>query len=103
MKKENKEELTETYIKYINKTPECPACGGVMHHVDGMLDWQCSECGSEGSMEYNIVNEESYIKLAREYTYEEIYEDPIKNMPECCRSCDGAYPHCLVSCNIFDD
>jgi hypothetical protein len=66
------------------------------------LDWECPKCGIEGSLVWDGVNKESYVKMAKEYTYEKIYADPIGNQPDCCKSCGGPYPSCMSSCKIFD-
>lgn len=86
-----------------NETYYCPKCGGKMKHIGGLLDWECSKCGAEGSLEYDEVNKEDYIKLADE-EYENLYDSPNEdNMPECCIACGGPYPDCMTSCKIFDD
>lgn len=92
----------EIYNEFINRVQICPVCGGRMHCTGGLLEWQCTDCETEGSTEYDNVNDEYYIKAAREYTIEEILEDPMENIPECCRFCDSAYPSCIISCSIFD-
>lgn len=84
------------------ETYPCPECGGTMKYVGGLLDWECCDCGAEGNLIYDEVNEEYCIDIAKEYSLEEIYQDPIKNMPDCCKGCSGAYPDCLTSCKIFD-
>ena len=82
----------------------CPECGNKMTYIGGLLDWECQKCGIEGSLEWDHVNNESRMRIAKEYTYEEIYADPVGNQPECCKSCGcSAYPDCLSSCKIFDD
>lgn len=97
-----KKTAEEIYNEFIRQEQRCPACGEVMHYVGGSLDWICPKCETEGSTEYDDLNEEYYIKIAHEYTYEEIFQDPIGNMPDCCRSCDNAYPDCVIACPIFD-
>ena len=88
-------ENSETYI--------CPKCGGIMTHTGGLLDWECSTCGAEGTEEYDAVNKCYYIDVAESYDYKEIYSDPVKNKPRCCKDCDRPYPSCTTSCKIFDD
>lgn len=99
MRKKTEEEI---YNEFISQEQVCPACGGRMHYTGGLLEWRCSDCDAEGDTEYDNVNNEYCIEVAREYTLAEILEDPMGNMPECCRYCDSAYPSCIISCSIFD-
>lgn len=98
----NQKTEEEIYKEYISQKQECPVCGGCMEYAGGLLEWECLDCNAEGSAEYDDVNQEYYIKAAREYTVAEILADPIGNMPESCRHCDAAYPSCVISCSIFD-
>lgn len=81
----------------------CPRCGNIMTYVGGLLDWECKNCGIEGSVEYDNVNKEYYVDVAESYSYEDIYSNPGENEPECCKACSGPYPSCMSSCKIFDD
>lgn len=94
----------------------CTECGNEMTYTGGLdeaeyntlaetdeLDWECQKCGAEGCLKWDDTNKESYVDIVKEYTYEEIYEDPIGNQPNCCVGCNSAYPECLSSCKIFDD
>ena len=45
----------------------CPVCGSMMNYVGGLLDWECSKCGLEGSVEYDSVNKEYYISTVEDY------------------------------------
>lgn len=89
------EKKTETY--------PCPECGGKMRYVGGLLDWECRDCEAEGELVYDDVNNEYCIEIAKSYSLEEIYKNPIANMPDCCKGCSSAYPDCLTSCKIFDN
>lgn len=80
----------------------CPRCDTRLEYAGGLLDWECPNCGHEYETEYDN-NGEPYVSDDEEYTYEEIYADPDKNKPQCCKNCSGAYPDCLTSCDIFDD
>ena len=74
-----------------------------MTYIGGLLDWECPNCGAEGSVEFDSVNKEYYIDVAESYNYEDIYADPIGNQPDCCNACGGPYPSCMSSCKIFDN
>lgn len=81
----------------------CPKCGSKMDYVGGLLEWECPNCGAMGSEEYDMANQRYYLKIAKDYSLDEIYSNPYENIPECCKSCGGPYPSCLTSCKIFDD
>ncbi|NLD50524.1 MAG: hypothetical protein GX660_25565 [Clostridiaceae bacterium] len=81
----------------------CPECGTKMQDIGGLLNLECPNCGAEGYEEYDELNKRFFIKIAKEYSYEEIYSDPVKNEPECCKACGGPFPQCMTSCKIFDD
>lgn len=53
------------------------------------LEWECPSCGAEGCLVWDSINEESYVENAKEYSYEEIYADPMGNKPTYCKICGG--------------
>lgn len=102
-KKKDDKSNDNTFLPYTKEEYVCQKCGSLMMYVGGLLDWECPTCGAEGSIEYDNVNKEYYVSVAESYTYEEIYSDPIRNEPDCCKACGGPYPNCLSSCKMFDD
>ena len=69
----------------------CPECSSKMNYVGGLLDWECPNCGLEGSVEYDSINHENYISTGDS-----------EDKPDCCMVCDGPYPNCIIGCEILD-
>lgn len=84
-----------------NEVYYCPLCGDKMIYVGGLLDYECPNCGAEGSLEYDEINKTLYVSVAEEYDMDDILFDDCE--PYCCKACGGPYPDCLSSCKIFDD
>jgi len=99
----------------MGKIYECPKCGSEMTYngvYEGeeyerlaetdSIDWECLKCGTEAYLAWDDVNDESYMEIPEYNTHEDIYADPVGNMPECCIGCSDAYPKCMASCKLFD-
>ena len=54
-------------------------------------EWTCTNCGG-----INPINESEIIN-----DFDTTFDND--EIPEWCSACGGPYPHCKISCNIFDD
>lgn len=89
----------------------CVRCGKTMLRVDDTIF--CEDCDisfqleryleiQEILMEAGIINEDGDIVDQEDYAT--IYSDkPSDDRPPYCQICDGPYPNCTTSCNLFDD
>ena len=93
----------KAYQEYISMKPICPRCGGVMVYTGGLLPWVCSKCDVEADLFWDQVNQEYLVEIPGEPDWDEFWDDPIGNMPECCKACGGPFPSCMTSCKIFDN
>lgn len=73
------EENINDYCDDFTMPPSCGCCGHTLY-----LD------------EYALEGDDNA-------DYDEYYEDPDDDIPECCIACGGPYPSCRNSCKIFDD
>lgn len=91
-------------MKYLNDGYAiCNRCGAVMNRKEdpagGCDVYVCPSCGWEiDEMEYEYEYEDE-----EEWTSEMLnnYEGDVP--PVGCRACGGPYPHCKISCKLFDD
>lgn len=68
-----------------NSPPACPNCGGQVWYSSRYENYCCEDC-------FGYFNEDD-LDL-------DCCDDDI---PEGCLACGGPYPHCMSSCNLFDD
>ena len=68
----------------------CEKCGATMERGTDLvyIVYSCPSCG------HGFETDE----------YASISNDPGEDdIPDGCRGCDGVYPHCRSSCNLFDE
>jgi predicted RNA-binding Zn-ribbon protein involved in translation (DUF1610 family) len=91
-------------LKYLNDGyAVCNECGAVMDRVEdpggGGVAYACPSCGwevDEAEYEYEPGEETEWTSVMLG-----IYADDVP--PAGCRACGGPYPHCKMSCKLFDD
>lgn len=88
----------------------CSICGAEPKHVRGDRDWYCPNCDKYGIAEYDMENDQVRIVYDLDYyidddeeDYDDVYDEDMDDIPECCLACGGPYPQCMSSCAIFDD
>lgn len=89
-------------IHYLNEGYAiCNECGAVMDRREdpkgGCDIYTCPSCGWQiDEMEYEYEDD-------KEWTDEMIGINHGDVPPGGCRACGGPYPHCKISCKLFDD
>ncbi len=79
------------------------------------IKYECTECGANMYVDkndsefYECENEECGFYIHEEYfrdeineDYEEFYDED-NAISEGCGACGGPYPHCMTSCELFDE
>lgn len=77
--------------------PSCGCCGTEMRFSIAKLKFMCPSCGHTMYLDEYALNGDDNAD------YDEYYQEPEDDIPECCKACGGPYPNCRSSCKIFDD
>lgn len=91
------EENINDYCDDFTMPPSCGCCGTEMRFSIARLKFMCPNCG------HTLYLDEYALEGDDNADYDEYYEDPDDDIPECCIDCGGPYPSCRNSCKIFDD
>ena len=94
---DDESEDIENYCDDFALPPFCGCCGTEMRFSIAKLKFKCPQCGHTMYLDEYALNGDD------NNDYEEYYQKPDDDIPECCKACGGPYPNCRSSCKIFDD
>lgn len=89
-------------IQYLNEGYAiCNQCGAIMERRDdpkgGCDIYICPSCGWEiDEMEYEYEDNNEWTETILGMNHNNV-------PPVGCQACGGPYPHCKISCKLFDD
>jgi len=90
------EENIEDYCDDFTMPPSCGCCGTEMRFSITRLKFMCPSCGHTMYLDEYALNGDN------NSDYDEYYQEPEEDIPDCCKACGGLKNNCVYKSLYFN-